>query len=102
MLIWLDGATNRKAAPNENFGRELMELFTLGIGNYSEDDVKAAARAFTGWNLNYAKGEFAFNKNQHDDGPKTFRGVSGNLNGDDIIANVAADPATAKHLAGKL
>jgi len=102
MLIWLDGNTNRKGAPNENFGRELMELFTLGLGNYTEDDVKAAARAFTGWNLNRAAGQFVFNKNQHDDGEKTFRGLTGNLNGDDIIANVTADPATAKRLAGKL
>jgi uncharacterized protein (DUF1800 family) len=102
MLLWLDGATNHKAAPNENFGRELMELFTLGIGNYTEDDVKAAARAFTGWNLDYAKGQFSFNPKQHDDGPKSFRGQSGNLNGDDILANVAVDPATATHLASKL
>ncbi len=102
MLIWLDGATNHKGAPNENFARELMELFTLGIGNYSEDDVHAAARAFTGWNLNYQQGVFAFNKNQHDDGPKTFRGISGPLDGTDVIANVVADAATAKRLAGKL
>jgi uncharacterized protein (DUF1800 family) len=102
MLIWLDGNTNRKGAPNENFARELMELFTLGIGNYSEDDVKNAARAFTGWNLNRQQGAFAFNKNQHDEGEKTFRGLTGNLNGDDVIANVAADPATAKRLATKL
>ncbi|HEX6511145.1 MAG TPA: DUF1800 domain-containing protein [Chloroflexota bacterium] len=102
MLIWLDGATNRKSAPNENFARELMELFTLGLGNYSEDDVKAGARAFTGWNLNYQQGQFVFNKNQHDDGAKTFRGQTGNFNGDDVIANVVADPATAKRLATKL
>jgi len=102
MLIWLDGNTNRKGAPNENFARELMELFTLGIGNYSEDDVKAGARAFSGWNLNVAQGRFVFNKNQHDDGEKAFRGLNGNLNGDDVIANVTADPATAKRLASKL
>jgi len=102
MLVWLDGNTNRKGAPNENFARECMELFTLGIGNYTEDDVKAGARAFTGWNLNYAQGKFVFNKNQHDDSPKAFRGLHGNLNGDDVIANVTADPATAKRLASKL
>ncbi|MBV9120550.1 MAG: DUF1800 domain-containing protein [Chloroflexi bacterium] len=102
MLIWLDGATNYKNAPNENFGRELMELFTLGIGNYTEDDVKAAARAFTGWNLDRAKGQFVFNPKQHDDGPKTFRGQTGALNGSDIIVNVVADPATAKRIATKL
>jgi len=74
MLIWLDGNTNRKSAPNENYGRELLELFTLGIGNYTEDDV-AAARAFTGWNLQ--DGAFFFNRNQHDFGPKTFLGQTG-------------------------
>jgi len=102
MLVWLDGNTNRKGAPNENFAREMMELFTLGIGNYSEDDVKAGARAFTGWNLNYLKGQFVFNQNQHDNAVKAFRGISGKLNGDDVIANVVADPATAKRLATKL
>lgn len=102
MLLWLDGNTNRKGAPNENFARELMELFTLGVGNYTEDDVKAGARAFTGWNLNPAKGAFVFNKNQHDIGEKSFRGLSGNLDGSDVIANVVADPATAKRLASQL
>jgi uncharacterized protein (DUF1800 family) len=102
MLLWLDGSTNRKGAPNENFARELMELFTLGLGNYTEEDVKNGAQAFTGWNLNYAKGQYAFNKNQHDEGQKTFRGTSGKLDGHDIIANVAADPATAQRLARKL
>ncbi|MGE3270181.1 MAG: DUF1800 family protein, partial [Chloroflexota bacterium] len=70
MLIWLDGQSNRKNAPNENYGRELLELFTLGIGNYTEADVASSARAFTGWNLK--DGEFFFNRNQHDPGPKTF------------------------------
>ena len=102
MLVWLDGNTNRKGAPNENFARELMELFTLGAGNYTEDDVKAGARAFTGWNLAPLRGEFVFNKNQHDEGDKAFRGLTGNLNGDDVIANVVADVATAKRLARKL
>ena len=83
MLIWLDGNTNRKGAPNENYGRELLELFTLGIGNYTEADVAAAARAFTGWNLQ--DGDFFFNKNQHDFGPKTFLGQTGPLDGGDIV-----------------
>ncbi len=102
MLEWLDGNTNRKGAPNENFARELMELFTLGIGNYTEDDVQAGARAFTGWNLDRKNGQYVFNANQHDAGVKTFRGVTGNLNGDDVINNVVADSATAKRIAGKL
>ena len=64
MLVWLDGGQNRKAAPNENYGRELLELFTLGIGHYDEGDVQAAARAFSGWNLR--DGAFFFDANQHD------------------------------------
>ncbi|HEU0168490.1 MAG TPA: DUF1800 family protein, partial [Chloroflexota bacterium] len=67
MLVWLDGDTNRKGAPNENFGRELMELFTLGIGNYSEDDVREAARALTGYQLDKDR-HFVYNAKQHDDG----------------------------------
>lgn len=85
MLIWLDGNTNRKVAPNENYGRELLELFTLGIGNYTEDDV-AAARAFTGWNLQ--DGAFFFNRSQHDFGPKTFLGQTGPFDGGDDGLNV--------------
>jgi uncharacterized protein (DUF1800 family) len=100
MLIWLDGNTNRKNAPNENYGRELLELFTLGIGNYSEDDVQAAARAFTGWNL--TEREFFFNRNQHDFGPKTFLGKTGPLDGGDIIDAVVSHPATAERICRKL
>ncbi|MGH2365604.1 MAG: DUF1800 domain-containing protein [Chloroflexota bacterium] len=102
MLIWLDGASNRKGAPNENFAREMMELFSVGIGHYTEDDVHAGAKAFTGWNLNRQQGTFQFNARQHDTSAKTFRGTTGNLNGDDIIKNVVADPATAQQLALKL
>jgi hypothetical protein len=91
MLIWLDGATNRRNAPNENYGRELLELYTLGIGNYDEDDVLAAARAFTGWNLR--ANEFFFDDNQHDAGDKTFMGQSGSFDGGDILKIVANDPA---------
>ena len=101
MLLWLDGATNRKAAPNENYGRELLELYTLGIGNYSEDDVKAAARAFTGWNLRNGT-TFFFDATQHDHNPKTFLGQSGDLDGDDILAIVANHPATARRISRKL
>lgn len=100
MLIWLDGNTNRKGAPNENYGRELLELFTLGIGNYTEEDVAAAARAFTGWNLQGA--EFFFNRNQHDLGPKTFLGQTGNLDGGDIVDAVVGQKATAERISRKL
>jgi hypothetical protein len=100
MLIWLDGASNRRNAPNENFGRELLELYTLGIGNYSEDDVKAAARAFTGWNLRGT--DYAFDENQHDAGDKTFLGLTGNLDGTDIIATVVHHASTAQRIVGKL
>jgi uncharacterized protein (DUF1800 family) len=101
ILLWLDGATNRKAAPNENYGRELLELYTLGIGNYSEDDVKAAARAFTGWNLRNGT-TFFFDATQHDHNLKTFLGQSGDLDGDDILAIVANHPATARRISRKL
>jgi uncharacterized protein (DUF1800 family) len=100
MLIWLDGNTNRKGAPNENYGRELLELFTLGIGNYTEADVQASARAFTGWNLQ--DGAFFFNRNQHDFSPKTFLGQSGPLDGGDIVDTVSGHRATAERLCKKL
>jgi uncharacterized protein (DUF1800 family) len=101
MLIWLDGRLNHKNAPNENYGRELMELFTLGIGNYSEDDVKAAARSFTGWTLDKSR-QFTFNAKDHDDSVKTFLGQTGNFDGTDIVSILAAQQATAKFLATKL
>jgi uncharacterized protein (DUF1800 family) len=101
MLIWLDGASNHRNAPNENYGRELLELYTLGIGNYSEDDVKAAARAFTGWNLRNST-DFIFDENQHDAGDKTFLGQSGNLDGTDIVKNIVNQPATAQRIVSKL
>jgi uncharacterized protein (DUF1800 family) len=101
MLIWLDGRQNHKNAPNENYGRELMELFTMGIGNYTEDDVKAAARAFTGWTLDKNR-QFTFNDRDHDGSPKTFLGHSGNFDGTDILNILAGQPATAKFLATKL
>jgi uncharacterized protein (DUF1800 family) len=100
MLIWLDGASNHRNAPNENFGRELLELYTLGIGNYSEDDVKAAARAFTGWNLRGT--DYFFDENQHDAGDKNFLGLSGNLDGTDVITTVVNHPSAAQRIVGKL
>ena len=100
MLRYLNGNQNFKAHPNENFGRELMELYTCGIGHYTEDDVKAAARAFSGWNVR--GGEFFFNARQHDNDPKTFMGKTGNWNGDDIVDILVAHPATAKRLCTQL
>ena len=76
MLVWLDNRFNVDAHPNENYAREVMELFALGLGNYTEDDVKNAARAFTGWTLD-KNGTFVFRPNQHDDGIKTFLGRTG-------------------------
>jgi len=100
MLRYLNGNQNYKAHPNENYARELMELFTCGIGHYTEDDVKAAARAFSGWNLR--GGRFAFNVRQHDNDPKTFLGKTGNWNGDDIVDILVAHPATAQRLCTQL
>jgi uncharacterized protein (DUF1800 family) len=101
MLIYLDNNTNRKGKPNENWARELMELFTLGIGNYTETDVKEAARAFTGWTAN-REGNFAFNRQQHDADSKTVLGVTGNLDGDDVIEILFNQPAHGKYLARRL
>ncbi len=111
MLFWLDNQTNHRDAPNENYGRELLELFTLGIGNYTEADVKAAARAFTGWTVRppvsaYMHGAFpmafAFDPADHDDGLKTFLGHTGHLDGHDIVAILARHPGTARFVCGRL
>ena len=103
MLMWLDGAENTKGRPNENFGRELMELFTLGVGGgYTETDVKEGARAFTGWYYDQNDQSFVFDPNKHDDGAKTFLGQTGRLNGDDILDIVAAHPSTGRFLTTKL
>jgi len=102
MLRWLDGNTNRKASPNENYARELLELFALGIGNYTEDDVKAAARAYTGWFMDPQTLSFRFAPQAHDAGPKTFLGTTGNLDGDDVVEAILAHPAGAQHVTRKL
>ena len=102
MLKWLDNARNVKAHPNENFARELMELFTLGIGNYTEKDVRESARAFTGYTFARRTGQFYFNAARHDDGQKTFLGHTGTLNGDDVIDIIFAQPAASKYLARRL
>jgi uncharacterized protein (DUF1800 family) len=100
MLGYLDNDTNRRGRPNENYARELMELFTLGVGNYSEADVKESARAFTGWT--FAGNQFVFQRNQHDDGQKTFLGRTGNFDGTDVIDIIFEQPAAARHLSRKL
>jgi len=107
MILWLDNNTNIKGLPNENYGRELMELFSMGINdlrsgepNYSEDDVKAVARAFTGWTLR--RRGFFFNRTQHDDGSKTVFGHSGNFDGEDVVKLIVERDATAYFMANKL
>jgi uncharacterized protein (DUF1800 family) len=101
MLIWLDNRANAKAHPNENYAREVMELFALGLGNYTEDDVKEAARAFTGWTLDKNQ-QAAFVPARHDDGIKTVLGKSGRLDADDVVAIVVAQPVHQRFLARKL
>ena len=101
MLQFLNNQQNRKQRPNENFAREVMELFTMGRGNYTENDVKEAARAFTGWGFN-PQGEFVFRTNQHDDGPKTFLGKTGNFDGDAIIDILLEQPQTAIFITRKI
>lgn len=101
MLQFLNNQQNKKAAPNENFARELLELFTLGRGHYTEQDIKEAARAFTGWGFNM-QGEFVFRRRQHDEGQKTFMGQTGNWDGEDIIRMVLAQKQTAHYLTTKL
>ena len=93
MMLYLDLNQNRREAPNENFARELFELFVLGEGNYTEKDIKEAARAFTGYRLRPATGEVSFVANQHDSGPKTVFGHTGDLNGDDVIDLAYGTPA---------
>lgn len=103
MLIYLDGRQNRAGQPNENFARELLELFTLGEGKgYAEADIREAARAFTGWTIDPRTGDFAFNRRLHDGGAKTFLGRTGHFTGDDILRIVLDHPRTAEHIAEKL
>lgn len=107
MVIWLDNISNIASDPNENFARELMELFTTGVldqfgqPNYTEQDVQESARAFTGWTLD-EKYKFVFDADNHDFGVKTFRGQTANFDGTDIVATLVVDPATARRLVWKL
>ena len=120
MIIWLDNNDNHKTAINENYGRELLELFSMGIGNYTEDDIKECARAFTGWTLGNAEymsvrasrdsiwpysriaWHFAYREEDHDEGEKTFLGESGNFNGEDIIGIIARQESTARFICTRL
>ncbi len=102
MLVWLDLLQSQKAKPNENFARELMELFTLGEGNYTENDVKAAARAFTGYRIDPITQSFRFAPNQFDPTPKDFFDQTGPWNGDDIIDLIFSRPACSRFLVAKL
>jgi len=107
MMIYLDTENNRKGKPNENYARELMELFTTGIGHYTEDDVRESARAFTGWTLKGAQQqryttESAFVAKYFDGGPKTFMGKTGNFTGDDIVEMLVPLRATAERLSTRL
>jgi uncharacterized protein (DUF1800 family) len=111
MLVWLDNGLSTKKRPNENYGRELLELFSMGIGNYSEDDVKNCARAFTGWGLQNLLNlgpfgrnawEFKFYPEQHDYEEKEFLGERGNFDGGDVIDIIVRQPATARFIAMRL
>jgi uncharacterized protein (DUF1800 family) len=100
MLIYLDCTQNRKTRPNENYARELMELFCLGLDKYTEADIKEVARCFTGWEVR--RREFNFNQYQHDDGNKSFLGQAGTYDGDDAIDIILSQPSCARFIAWKL
>ena len=120
MLIWLDNQTNHVASINENYGREILELFSLGVGNYTEDDIKECARAFTGWSVKNAEymalqgqkdsiwpysriaWHYEYRKHDHDDGEKTFLGETGNFNGDDIVEIICRQDAAAQFISRHL
>jgi uncharacterized protein (DUF1800 family) len=102
MLIYLDGQNNRKQEPNENFARELLELFTLGEGYYSEQDIQSAARAFTGWSLDSKKTAFVFKPKKNDPGEKVFLAQKGSWQGEDILRMILEQPQTANFISKKL
>ena len=120
MIVWLDNNENHDEAINENYGRELLELFSMGIGNYTEEDIKECSRAFTGWTLGNAEymsiraakdsiwpygriaWHFDYREEDHDDGEKTFLGETGRFNGEDIIAIIAKQESTAQFVATRL
>ena len=116
MLMWLDNQDNRKDAINENFGREVLELFSMGVGNYTEEDIKECARAFTGWSVanpdymsikmrnntarpfGYVAWQFRYDDDDHDHGTKTFLGETGDFNGEDVIDIICKNPATPRFI----
>ncbi|HTB30466.1 MAG TPA: DUF1800 domain-containing protein [Bacteroidia bacterium] len=101
MILYLNNQQNKKAHPNENFAREVMELFTLGVGHYTEKDIKEGARAFTGWEVNN-KGEFVFNEKVHDFDEKEFLGQKGNFSGDDILNIILSNKQVAVFVVTKI
>src|SRR5438477_2954444 len=102
LIIWLDGQQNTRAAPNENLARESMELFTLGVGNYTEADVRAVARALTGWQVRRGDLTATFNPRRHDPGDKTVLGMTGAYAADGYADVLLAQPANVRFLAGRL
>jgi uncharacterized protein (DUF1800 family) len=102
MLLWLDAGANHAKAPNENFARELMELFTVGVGSFGETDVREAARCFTGWRLDTGTLSYRLNPADHDTGTKTVLGQSGRLNGEDVVHIACAHPASARFVTSRL
>ncbi|MCH8818526.1 MAG: DUF1800 domain-containing protein [Chloroflexi bacterium] len=120
MILWLDNQDNHKGAINENYGREILELFAMGVGNYSEDDVKECARAFTGWTIanmpymsikmrnntlrpyGYVAWQYRYDESDHDEGDKTFLGETGNFNGEDVIEIICKNQATPRFIARHL
>jgi hypothetical protein len=102
MLVWLDSNRNVKGAPNENYAREVMELFSLGVGNYTEKDIQEAARAFTGWHHDTEVTKFEFNRDLHDPGDKTVFGKTGKFTGEDVVKLCVEKDACATFLVGKL
>lgn len=111
MIYWLDNCENHSAAPNENYGRELLELFSMGIGNYTEHDIKNVARAFTGWTFEqpiplypfgHYSARFVYRQEDHDDSEKTFLGRTGRFNGEDIVDIIVKQPAAARFISRHL
>jgi uncharacterized protein (DUF1800 family) len=102
MVIYLDSAQNRKGKPNENFAREVMELFTMGEGHYTEQDIREAARAFTGWSVDIDTAEFKFRRFVHDGGQKTVLGKTGDFDGDDVLDILLAQRGTSEFIVTKL
>jgi uncharacterized protein (DUF1800 family) len=102
MLIWLDQAQSRKSHANENFAREVMELFALGEGHYTEKDVTEGARALTGWSLDRTTEKFIYRPRLHDDGIKTFLGQTGDFNGDDVMRIIISQPQSGRFITGKI